>query len=116
MDKNIQQIICFIFCIANGISCTQSLKKLQEAYGESTLTKTRAYEWYSAFKTGRDVVEDLPHSGRPSTSSIQVNIAKVKEKSLITWILFGRFKAFERVNSLKKGRFVERNFLDFALR
>ena len=52
---------------------------LQKAYGESTLWKRRAYEWYSAFKSGRDVVENLPRSGRPSTSSIQVNIAKVKE-------------------------------------
>ena len=51
---------------------------LQKAYGESTLSKTRAYEWYSAFKGGRDVVEDLPRSGRPSTSSTEVNIAKVK--------------------------------------
>jgi len=41
--------------------------------------KTRAYEWYSAFKSGRDVVEDLPRSGRPSTSSTELNIAKVKE-------------------------------------
>ena len=31
------------------------------------------------FKSGRDVVEDLPRSGQPSTSSIEVNIAKVKE-------------------------------------
>ena len=37
------------------------------------------YEWYNAFESGRDVVEDLPCSGRPSTSSIEVNIAKVKE-------------------------------------
>ena len=35
--------------------------------------------WYSAFKSGRDVVEDLPHSGRPSTSLTEVDIAKVKE-------------------------------------
>ena len=34
---------------------------------------------YSAFKSGRDVVEDLPDFGRPSTSSTEVNIAKVKE-------------------------------------
>ena len=51
----------------------------QKAYGESTLSKTRAYEWYGAFKSGQDVVEDLPRSGRPSTSSTEVNIAKVKE-------------------------------------
>ena len=52
---------------------------LQKVYGESTLSKTRAYEWYSAFKSGRNVVEDLPRSGRPSTSSTEVDIAKVKE-------------------------------------
>ena len=28
---------------------------------------------------GRDVVEDSPRSGRPSTSSTEVNIAKVKQ-------------------------------------
>ena len=32
-----------------------------------------------AFKSGRDVLEDLARSGRPSTSSTEVNIAKVKE-------------------------------------
>lgn len=52
---------------------------LQKAYGESTLSKTRACEWYKAFKSGRDVMEDLPRSGRPSTSATEVNIAKVKE-------------------------------------
>ena len=79
MDKNIEQRIYLKFCIANGISYAESLKMLQKAYGESTLSKTRAYEWYSAFKSGRDVVEDLPRSGGPLTSSTEVNIAKVKE-------------------------------------
>ena len=79
MDKNIEQKICLKFCIANGILCVESLKILQKTYGKSTSPKTRAYEWYSAFKSGRDVVEDLPCSGRPSTSSTEVNITKVKE-------------------------------------
>ena len=52
---------------------------LQKTYGESTLSKTHAYEWYSAFESGRDVVENFPRSARPSTSSTEVNIAKVKE-------------------------------------
>ena len=79
MVKNIEQRICLKFCIANGISCAESLKMLQKAYGESTLSKTRAYGCYSSFKSGRDVVEDLPRSGRPSTSSTGDNIAKMKE-------------------------------------
>jgi len=33
----------------------------------------------SAFKSGRDLVEDLSRSGRPLTSSTEVNINKVKE-------------------------------------
>ena len=77
--KNIEQRICLKFCIVNGISCTESLTMLQKAYDKSNLSKTRAYEWYSAFKSGRDVVEDLPRSGRPSKSSTEVNIAKVKD-------------------------------------
>ena len=56
MDKNIEQRICLKFCIANGISCAESLKMLQKAYRKSTLSKTRAYEWYSALKSGRDVL------------------------------------------------------------
>ena len=75
MDKNIEQRICLKFCIANGISCAESLKLLQKANGESALAKTPAYEWHSAFKSDRDVVEDLPRSGWPSTSSTEVNIA-----------------------------------------
>ena len=42
VDKDIEQRICLKFCIANGISCVESLKMLQKAYGESTLSKTRA--------------------------------------------------------------------------
>ena len=67
MDKNIEQRICLKSCIANGISFAESLKMLQKAYGESNLSKTRSYEWYSALKNGRDVVVDLPRSGRQST-------------------------------------------------
>ena len=60
IDKNINQRICLEFCIANR-------------------KKTHAYDLYSAFESSRDVVEDFFRSGRPSTSSTKLNIAKVKE-------------------------------------
>ena len=78
MNKNIEQRICLKFCIANGISRAESLKALQKAYGESTLSKTRTYEYYSVFKSGRDVMGDLPRSSRPSMFSTEINIARVK--------------------------------------
>ena len=65
MNKNIEERICLKFSIANGMSCADSLEMLENAYGVSTLSKTRGYEWYSAFKSGRDVLEDLSRSGRP---------------------------------------------------
>lgn len=52
---------------------------LQKAYGESVLSKTQVYEWYKAFKDGRETVEDAPRSGRPSTSTNDDNVEKVKE-------------------------------------
>ncbi|XP_032682930.1 protein GVQW3-like [Odontomachus brunneus] len=55
---------------------------LQKAFCESALSKTRAYEWYKDFKSGRIVVEDLPRSGRPSTSNTDENVKKVKEMVL----------------------------------
>lgn len=79
MNTNIEQRVCLKFCVANGISCAESLKLLEKAYGKSALSKTRAYEWYKTFKEGREVVEDLSRSGRPSTSSTYENIDKVKE-------------------------------------
>ena len=51
----------------------------QKAYGESVLSKTWAYDWYKAFKEGQEIVEDMCCSGRPSTSSADENIERVKE-------------------------------------
>ena len=52
---------------------------LEKAYGKSVLAKTGAFEWYKAFKEGREIVEDMLRSGRPSTSPTDENLEKVKE-------------------------------------
>lgn len=79
MEKNIEQRVCLKFCVLNEISCADSLRMLEKAYGDSVLSKTQVYEWYKAFKDGREIVEDLPRSGRPSTSSTNDNVEKIKE-------------------------------------
>lgn len=79
MNATIEQRVCLKFCVANGISCANSLKMLEKCYGQSVLSKTRTYEWYRAFKEGREIVEDKPRSGRPTSSSTDENINKVKE-------------------------------------
>ncbi|CAK9816524.1 Protein GVQW3 [Anthophora quadrimaculata] len=52
---------------------------LMVAYRDSTMSKTQTYEWYKKLKEGRTVVDDLPRSGRPSTSVTDGNIEKVKK-------------------------------------
>jgi len=78
MEKIVEQRVCLKFCVANEISCADALKMLKKAYGDSTMSKTRAYEWFSAFKEGREVLEDLPRFGRPSTFTTNDNIEKIK--------------------------------------
>ncbi|XP_037942879.1 protein GVQW3-like [Teleopsis dalmanni] len=50
-----------------------------KAYGDSSISRTQAYEWYKSFKKGREVTEDLPRSERPSTSNTEENVAKIKK-------------------------------------
>ena len=52
---------------------------LTKAYGESAMSKTRVYEWYKRFQNGREDVEDDERPGRPSTSTTDENVEKVKE-------------------------------------
>ncbi|KAJ8949088.1 hypothetical protein NQ318_016992 [Aromia moschata] len=51
---------------------------LNKAFGDSCMSKAQAYEWYKEFKAGREIVEDVLRSGRPSTSTTADNIDKIK--------------------------------------
>lgn len=79
MDKKIEQRVCLKFCVANGIKASESFKMLQKCYGESTLSKSQVYEWHKAFSEGREDIQNLPPSGRPSTAVNDANIEKVKK-------------------------------------
>ncbi|CAB3251407.1 unnamed protein product [Arctia plantaginis] len=52
---------------------------LTKAYGESAMSKVRIYEWYKRFQDGHENVEDDERPGRPSTSTTDENVKKVKE-------------------------------------
>ena len=52
---------------------------LTKAYGESAMSRTRVYEWYKRFQDGREDVEDDEYPGRPSTSTTDENVEKVKD-------------------------------------
>ena len=51
---------------------------LQQACVEDCLSRTQCYEWYKRFKSGRTSIEDDPKSGRPSSSTGDDHIEKVR--------------------------------------
>ena len=66
-------------CVYNVIIATESLKMLQKFFGESSLSGTQVFDWHKAFSEGHEVVENLPHASRPSTSVNDDNIEEVKK-------------------------------------
>ena len=52
---------------------------LHKCFGESNLSRTPVFEWHKAFSEGREVVENLSHASRLSTSVNDDNIEKVKK-------------------------------------
>ena len=73
------QRICIKFCVKNEIKCNEVCEMLITAYGESAMSKTRAYKWYKRFQDGREDVEDDERPGRPSKSTTDKNVERVKE-------------------------------------
>lgn len=76
MDKNIEQRV---FVCSNEISCAKTLKMLKKTFGDLTMSKTQVYDWYKSIKEGREESNYLPRSGRPSSSSTEEYVDKIKE-------------------------------------
>jgi len=66
------------FCLKLRKTFTETFQMLQQAYGEDCLSRTQCYEWYQRFKSGRTSIEDDPKSGRPSSSTGDDHIEKVR--------------------------------------
>ena len=77
----IEQRINIKFCVKLEKTATETLKMLHDGYGDSSMSRTRVFEWHERFVEGREDVEDDPKSGRPctSTSTTDTNIEKVRQ-------------------------------------
>ena len=68
---------CVHFCLEK--TGAETYEMLQAAFGESCLSRSKTFEWYSRFKSGRRSFEDDPRPGRPSTSHTEETVARVRE-------------------------------------
>lgn len=68
MDALKAQRICLKFCAKLGKTGTETLSMVQQAFGDSAMSRSKVFEWHKRFKEGRTLLEDDPRHGRPSTS------------------------------------------------
>ena len=78
----IEQRINIKFCVKHGKTATETLKMLCDVYGDSSLSRTRVFEWHKRFVEGREDVKDDSKSGKPCTFTTDINIEKVKTVGL----------------------------------
>jgi len=60
MEEKVQQHVCIDFCFRLGKTGAGMYEMLQAAFGESCLSRSKTFERYSRFKSGRQSFEDDP--------------------------------------------------------
>jgi hypothetical protein len=53
-----EQRLCIKFCQKLGKTVTETYEMLQQAFGETALSRSKIFEWYSRFKNGRTSIDD----------------------------------------------------------
>ncbi|GFX02026.1 putative mariner transposase [Trichonephila clavipes] len=62
-----------------GHNATKTFSKLQQAYGNSVLSRAQVFRWFKAFSEGRELIEDEPRSRRPSVSKTAENVVRLRD-------------------------------------
>jgi len=65
---SVGQRIIIKFLTKGGCKPPEICSRLKRQCGEKTLSNVCVYKWSSAFKKGRETVENEPHERRPRTS------------------------------------------------
>ncbi|KAG9462962.1 hypothetical protein GDO78_022737 [Eleutherodactylus coqui] len=71
------------FLWSEGMCGADIYRRLCAQYGENVLSRRSVYEWIEKFKRGRTSVRHEEGAGRPSTSTTDDNIERVRELILL---------------------------------
>jgi hypothetical protein len=58
MDVLKEQRVCIKFCQKLGKIATETYEMLQQAFGETALSQSKTFEWYSRFKNGHMSIDN----------------------------------------------------------
>ena len=85
---SVEQCIIIKFLTKEGCKQSEICSRLKRQCGEKTMSNVSVYKWSSAFKTGREAVENETHERRTRTSIIGENSdhvdALIRENRRIT--------------------------------
>lgn len=73
------QRICIKFCVKNEFKCSEVVKMMQKAFGDSSMNERTIYKWFKRFEDSRESVEDDERYGRPRNSITDENVEKVRK-------------------------------------
>jgi AraC-like DNA-binding protein len=76
MDVLKEQRVCIKFCQKRGKTATETYEMLQQAFGETALSRSNTFEWYSRFKNAPRP-STMIHTGRPSTARTNETVDRV---------------------------------------
>lgn len=74
-----EQRVNIKFLVKLGKNGSEIHDMLQTVYGDSSLCRAAVFNWVKRFKEGREDVGDDARQGRPSTSRVDQNLARVPE-------------------------------------
>jgi hypothetical protein len=78
MDGGNKQRVAIKFCFKAGLSATETLVLVENAYGNEAVNRSNVYRRYSRFRDGGELVED-ERVGRPKATRTEVKIAAVAD-------------------------------------
>jgi len=71
--------VCVKFYANLGKSATETLKMIQQASGDQSLSHVQVFQWHARFKTGRTSVDNDKHTGRPTSCTTPETVARIQE-------------------------------------
>jgi len=80
MDQRKEQQVCIKFCANLGKSAMETLKMIQQGFGDQSLSRTQVFQWHTWFKTGHTSADDdqvaqlleLLHEFKSSSNRINI--------------------------------------------
>jgi transposase len=82
MSEEAEQRICMKFRKKLGHSCSETYDMIQKNFGNGAMGHKQVKEWFRRFKAGLTSIESDERSGRPSMSTNQLVIDKVRSAML----------------------------------